>query len=131
MQSSDEPQVPVLPDDDQQLADEPPPGQVVERTMRQTAEQLIVGMQSAGAPHDAFLNKLDDSHIHKVIDNSHTQEEHKLWVKAGLAVLLAIMVIALCWLFLAFEKSEHVDAIIALVIGALGGFGLGKSQSSE
>lgn len=76
---------------------------------------------------------MDGAHIHKVLDNTHSLEKRQQWVTLSLAVLAVAAVFSLCWLFLAYGKSEHVNAIIALVVGLMGGFGAGigwqKSRS--
>jgi hypothetical protein len=96
------------------------------------AEQMMMTVRS-GPPRDPFVEKMDGEHIHKVLDYSHSIEKRQLWMMLTLAVVAVLAVFSLCWLFLAYNKPEHINAIIALVVGALGGFGAGvgwqKSRS--
>lgn len=101
-----------------------PREQLIEKSTQHIAEQMWMAMRS-GPSRDPFVEKMDGEHIHKVLDHSHVQEEHRLWAVTGMAILGVVAVFALCWLFLAYGKSEHVNAIIALVVGLLGGFGAG------
>ena len=89
------------------------------------AEQMMMSVQS-GPMRDPFVEKMDATHIHKVLDHSNSIESKKLWVLAGMAVLGVVAIFSLCWLFLAYGRPEHVNSIIALVIGLLGGFGAGS-----
>jgi hypothetical protein len=96
------------------------------------AERMMMTVQS-GPPRDPFVEKMDAEHIHKVLDNSHSIEKRQLWAMLGLAILAVAAILLLCWMFLAYEKPEYIHSIIALVVGALGGFGAGvgwqKSRS--
>jgi hypothetical protein len=115
---------------------EPQAGASREEPMRQRAmhlaEQMMMTVQS-GPPRDPFVEKMDGEHIHKVLDHSHSIEKKRLWMMLSMAVLAVIAVFSLCWLFLAYNKPEHINSIIALIVGALGGFGAGvgwqKSRS--
>jgi hypothetical protein len=105
---------------------------MVQKTMTHVAEQMMMTVRS-GPSRDPFIEKMDGAHIHKVLDNSHALEKRQQWVIVGMAVLAAVAVFSLCWLFLAYGKPEHVSAIIALLVGLFGGYGLGvgwqKSRS--
>lgn len=99
-----------------------------ERSVQRISEQMWVAMRS-GPSRDPFVEKMDAQHVHKVLDHSHTLEEHRLWATLAVVVLVVVAVFLLCWLFLAYGKSEHVDAVIALVVGLVGGFGAGAGWS--
>lgn len=47
-------------------------------------------------------------------------------VFAGMALLGVLLI---CWLFLAYDASEHIDAVISAFVGLLGGFGLGRASA--
>lgn len=46
-------------------------------------------------------------------------------------VVAAVALILICWLFLVYQKSEHLDAVIGVVAGLLGGYGFGKASKAE
>ena len=88
------------------------------------AEQMMMTVHS-GPSHDPFIDKMDAQHVHKVLDNNYSLARRQQWVTSTMALLAVVAVFALCWLFLAYGKPEHVAAIVALIIGLLGGFGAG------
>jgi hypothetical protein len=74
---------------------------------------------------------MDSEHIHKVLDHSHIQERTRIRFNLLVVVIGVVAVFSLCWLFLAYDKPENVTAIIALVIGLLGGFGAGRAYEKS
>ena len=85
---------------------------------------------------DPLMGKLDAKHLTAVIANVDKADERrleqvKLHGKNQLVVVL-VAVLILCGLFLGFGKSEQLDKILALIIGLIGGFGIGRvSKKSE
>lgn len=88
---------------------------------------------------DPLMGKLDAKHLTAVIANVDKADERrleqvKLHGKNQLVALVVVLiaVLILCGLFLGFGKSEQLDKILALIIGLIGGFGIGRvSKKSE
>lgn len=87
---------------------------------------------------DPLVEKMTPEHVTAVIANKdkdgereHTEEmaritSHRMYYAGGV-----VFVLALCWLFLSFGKTEHLDAVLAAIAGLAGGFGLGKASHDE
>lgn len=106
--------------------------------MMQMVESLsaMVSVQSRD-PASTIFGKMDGTHISTMLTaaenegkRTHDREIEQGRLTAGIIVGGFLSVFALCWLFLWFKETEHLDAIIALVIGMAGGFGIGKATSS-
>jgi hypothetical protein len=118
---------------------EPEPSQVAtpESASREPAGALQVeqffGMiaQRLEAP-DPFLDKLDSRQVGKLLDQAaeDSRREHEramfsLKLTAGMGIAAFALIFGLCWLFLAYQKSDQIEKIIALLIGLVGGLASG------
>jgi hypothetical protein len=100
-------------------------------------EQFSAMMQVSPG-RDPLVEKMTAEHVTSVIANKdkdgerHHQEElakitsHRWYFGGGVAFVLVI-----CWLFLSYGKTEHLDAVLAAIGGLAGGFGLGRATSKE
>ena len=89
--------------------------------------QMITEMAQfrSGPAPDAFLEKLDGNHIDKLIDQSHRSNAEKGRLNFATIIAAFLLILMMCWLFLAYEQSEELRGIIGLIIGGLGGLGVG------
>lgn len=94
-------------------------------------------MMSVMPGRDPLIEKMTPEHVTAVIANKdkdgereHTQEMAKIASHRWYFVGGAIAIFALCWLFLNYKQTEHLDAVLGVLAGLAGGYGLGKSQSS-
>lgn len=102
-----------------------PPGRMLQRFT-----EMTIGMSQVVDP---LMGKLDAKHLTAVIANVDKADERRLEQAklqgknqlVALSVVLAAVLI-LCGLFLGFGKSEQLDKILALIIGLIGGFGIGR-----
>ena len=72
---------------------------------------------------DPLLEKLDTEGVKQLLAQSETSDErdhkrqmHHMYLMAGLGGTGMVAIIGLCWLFLAYQKSEQVEKIIALIV---------------
>lgn len=96
------------------------------------------GMQvQVGPAPNELLAKLDASHITKFIDSaeaeqrrSHERKQHNFW---GLLIAGVLGFFGVCWLFLAYDKSDLLKEILALFTGLVGGFlsGFGVGRATK
>jgi hypothetical protein len=113
-----------------------PQDPVPSQTLRRM-EQFSAMMQFSPG-RDPLVEKMTTEHVTAVIANKdkdgerHHQEElakiasHR-WYFGGAIV----SVLALCWLFLWYGKTEHLDAVLAAIVGLAGGFGLGRATAKD
>ncbi len=98
---------------------------------------LGVSIQQEPRQSDALLKKMTESHISQVIEATARNDERKSrerLVNTGAAVLLvtlgAITIVALCVIFLRYDKPEYIQGIVGLLVGlvsgGVGGFGWGR-----
>ena len=79
-----------------------------------------------GPQPDQFIAKLDGQHITSILNAADGESKRNHSFKV-LALCLGIVgFFALCSLFLYFDKSDLVEKILALFIGFVGGFGVGR-----
>ena len=90
------------------------------------------------SPPSRILDKLDTRLIGKLFDQAEeeSKREHARQMRSmtilGIWVgSIPILIGLLCWLFLYYGKSEQVEKIIALVVGAVGGFGIGRASKDR
>ena len=122
------------------LRESSPPERANERDRKDiTSERMVerfTAMFGMSQVVDPLMGKLDAKHLTAVIANVDKADERrleqvKLHGKNQLVVVL-VAVLILCGLFLGFGKSEQLDKILALIIGLIGGFGIGRvSKKSE
>ncbi len=123
----------VVDDSDDNAIDEdfaPPPA------MMRKVEQFF-GM-SVGPRRDPIVEKMDSDQITQVIANAEKSNERRHLLDLSrensrrlYSAVAAILIIGICWMFLAYDKTEHIDAVISAIVGILGGYGFGKASSSN
>ena len=125
------------------LRESSPPERANERDRKDiTSERMVerfTAMFGMSQVVDPLMGKLDAKHLTAVIANVDKADERrleqvKLHGKNQLVSLVVVLiaVLILCGLFLGFGKSEQLDKILALIIGLIGGFGIGRvSKRSE
>ena len=96
----------------------------------------VMGLVRQPSPDQRAFELLSESQRGELIKNDDASDErqYQLELKAEnnrvvYAVLAVVGVLAICWLFLAYQQSDHIDAIITAVVGLLGGFGLGRASA--
>lgn len=109
-----------------------------EQEPRPRAVELVEhfsAMMQVGPRPNPFIEKLDTDQLGKIIEHTeaqnkrdHTSETKRENSRRYYVGIGAVIIFALCWLFLAYDKSDHIDAIISAVVGLLGGFGLGRAS---
>ena len=93
---------------------------------RMVAQMMTEMMQVRSGPApDAFLEKLNENHIDKLIDLSHRSDTEKGRLYFATIIAVLVLVLGICWMFLAYDQSQEVSGIIGVIIGAVGGFGVG------
>lgn len=70
---------------------------------------------------------MDGQHISTVLANADKEDTRKhstqrICVGAGVFAILL-----LCWMFLEYQKTEYLDAVVAGVVGLAGGYGIGRA----
>jgi hypothetical protein len=110
----------------------PPPAAMMRRV------EQVFSMMQVGSPRESMLEKLDSSQISKVIQNAendsvrqHAMEGKRENSRRIYACVSVAVVIGICWLFLAFKETDHLDAVITALIGLMGGYGLGTANSKN
>ena len=90
------------------------------------------------SPPGRLIDKLDAKLIGKLFDQAeedsrrdHARQMRSMTILGIWVGSIPVLIGLLCWLFLYFGKSEQVEKIIALVIGAVGGFGLGRASKDR
>jgi MFS family permease len=85
-----------------------------------------------GPVADRIVAKMNSTHLTALIEQSGEDDRRRSaersrgrTIAAVLAVFLLTFLFGLCWLFLAYQKSELLQGIIGLVVGAFGGGGVG------
>ena len=125
------------PDDEQPSSvlrpvdgDDASPTEMIHRVER------FMGMMQVGSRSESLIEKLDTSQISQVIDNAekdsvrqHTLDQKQENSRRFYALTVCFVVFAICWLFLGYNKTEHIDAVISAIVGLLGGYGLGKANA--
>ena len=98
---------------------------------------VFAGAFSVGPPRDPVADRIAETltpeHVTSLIGNADaaSQRKHEAGrqrerIRLALACLALAAVIGLCWMLLAYDATEHLDAIITAAIGLAGGFGLGR-----
>ena len=87
---------------------------------------------------DALTARLSDRQLSQVITQAAAEdlrkhEERMLLIRSTMYLLAGslVVVIVLCWLFLYYQKSELITPIITAILGAAGGFGVGRSTAPK
>lgn len=119
----------VVSEQGKDLPRETGPKPQIKRMVETMAQQLMMEVRSGPAPN-AFVEKLTPEHIDKLLDNSHKGTTEKGRLNFAIVISLMVAIFALCWLFLAYGETQHVSAVIALIIGLAGGFGAGRAYDS-
>jgi hypothetical protein len=102
---------------------------------------LGVSIQQRGS-NDALIAKMQSSHISQVIE---IDKDDKKWrhiqdlTNSIIAIVgfvsFLLVVVALCVIFLVFNKPEFLQGILGLLIGLLsggaGGYGIGRAQAGK
>jgi len=106
-----------------------PGNEIVPKQVQERVQQMLGVQISHG--RDQFIEKLDGQHISTILQNADKSDSRDhLSKRIGLCAA-GILLFAMCWLFLFYGKSEHLDAVIAGVIGLAGGYGIGRSTKGE
>ena len=109
--------------------DEEPPG--VEG--RRQFEQLFAAFSQG--PHDPVADKLQPEHIGMIaLDGKRTAVTAAGWAMIRSVVLAALAVVAvvtISWLFLWYSKPEYLTPLATLIVGAAGGYGVGRYRGSK
>lgn len=97
--------------------------------IQRRVEQFFGMHVASSSRHHPLVEKMDGAHVTAVLSNADKtdQREHttkRICVCGGLLVIFA-----LCWLFLAYGQTEHVDAMITGIAGLIGGYGIGKAST--
>ena len=89
--------------------------------------ESIVGTMSV---RDPLMDKIDGPIISQMLTYSHDETKLQLLATTGLTVGIiltaVIAVVVICWLFLSYNKPEHINTVISMIAGFLGGFGTGR-----
>lgn len=99
-------------------------------------ERMERFMASTGDPvANAMAREMTGDHITQVLDLAKEREvnRHREATQGGPFVLMCVVVLllfvfALAWLTLSYGHSEIITPIITALVGALGGFGIGRSM---
>ncbi len=98
----------------------------------------FMGMMQVRSGEGSMLEKLDSNQISQVIENAEkgSVREHDLDQKRENSNRLYLFggfffILLVCWLFLHYQKTEHIDAIISAVVGLLGGYGFGRANAKD
>ena len=94
----------------------------------------------AGPAVDPLLEKVEPGHITAALQNAERENQRyhetvrsKGWFLLAMVGLGLLALIGLCWLFLAYDAKENLDALIAgvggLVSGGLAGYGLARGTA--
>jgi len=91
-----------------------------------------------GPAPNPILDKITSDQIGTVIKNKGDEDKRRHERLKGREITLrlaiaavCLFVIGLCWLFLKYDKSEHLEGVIGVIIGAFGGYGFGSRKSAE
>ena len=110
--------------------------------------QSVFGLSiQHGQSTDALVAKMSDAHLTQVIaqaeqDSSRRHTENMSWMRLMTVLTIAVILatIAICYLFLRYQKGDLLEPIIHVLVGllsgGLGGYGLGfragrKSQADK
>lgn len=100
--------------------------------------QQFVGMAQIGPRPDPLLEKMTSEQVSHVLTNHEEESKrrhdrelarensHRTYFIAGL-----VLIVVICWLFLGYDKTEHLDAVIAAVVGLIGGYGFGRAKATS
>lgn len=101
---------------------------IVPKPVQERVEQLLsVGMQISHG-RNQFIDKLDKQHVSTILANADKADERSHFSRRLGFGAACLLLVSLCWLFLAYGKTEHLDAVIAGVLGLAGGYGICKAQ---
>jgi hypothetical protein len=88
--------------------------------------QTATGVQVAiGPPPNAFIEKLQPEHITSIIGHTAKDKERQSYIFLATIVIGIVGFLAICWLFLAFQKDAMLEGVLKVFAGFLGGFGSG------
>ena len=112
-------------DDAEEIARDDSPPEILQKGFQRMTE-MMVGVQS-GPSHHPILKGIAEHPelIDKFLGHSHSQEQQKTRLNFAMFVVAIVAALLLTLLLLAYDKTEHLDAIIAAFIGLAGGFGGG------
>lgn len=94
----------------------------VKRSFEQFGFQISHGRQNP------LVEKMQPEHVTTVLENSDKSDAREHFSKRCYLGLGLFALFAICWLFLAYGATEHIDAIVSGVAGLIGGYGLGKAS---
>lgn len=105
---------------------------------RKRVERFLQMGMTVSRPTDSLLEKLDPTHLTTIIDNAEndSKREHELqkdreWYSFWKVPIIVLAVLIVCWLFLEYERTEHLDAVVTGVLGLDGGYGYGIAKGSR
>lgn len=112
--------------------DDSPPAEMITRV------EQFMGMMQIGSRKESMFEKLDSGQISQVIENAEKDSERQYVLdqkqensRRFYTISAIVVVIAICWMFLSYDKTEHIDAVISALVGLLGGYGLGQANSKN
>ena len=95
-------------------------------------------MTHVGPRPDPLMEKVTSAQISKVIGHAEaaSQREHDYDLKREssrrlYAITGVVFILLICLMFLHYDKTEHIDAIVSAAIGLLGGYGLGRYSATH
>ncbi len=95
-------------------------------------------MMQSGPGRDPFVEKMTPEHVTAVIagkdkdgERKHTEELAKIGNQKLFICVGVVFVLLLCGLFLHYQQTDHLDAIIGALAGLAGGFGLGRASQGD
>jgi hypothetical protein len=121
-----------------QVDESSPIGGTPSPSMTRSFQQFSAMFAGMLPRRDPLLEKLDADGVKQLLNQAEKSDEreHKrqlihMYLMAVLGGAAMIAIIGLCWLFLSYQKSEQVEKIIALIVGLVGGFGVGRATASK
>ena len=119
---------------DSQNQQQRPNGNTRQIVSSQIIEQMSA-MMHVGPGRDAFVDKMTPEHVTAVIankdkdgDRHHREEMAHIANRKWFFVGGAISIVLVCFLFLNYNQTEHLDAVLGVIAGMAGGYGLGKAS---
>ncbi|MCY2962297.1 MAG: hypothetical protein NT069_01360 [Planctomycetota bacterium] len=123
----------VVQQQTEDMSELPPP-----KVVRRVEEFIQMAQFSHGQGRDPFVEKMTAEHVTAVIYNKdkdnerkHAEENQRILNQRWYLVGTGVFILAICALFLGFQQTDHLDAVLAAVSGLIGGIGIGRASSNE
>lgn len=129
--------------DEPEQHESPAPGEELEVSITQQVVELVYERISESMPGTSgeinqILSSLTPQHFSELIasDREGNRKDHDRQVeetrwKYGFAIGVLVLIGVICLMFLVYQKADLLQPIITLLVGAGGGFGIGRATSSR